>query len=176
MEAWELSAISADEAEAIQVACNQYLLNERCRQSAREGCVQRPRRGSVRGRRPNRPRGFDAGVKHIELDYFGFPGVPPLYGEEEFERRFHVPRGFFDTNYKAVRDLPFWKQSTNRRGRGSRTLCKRWWPPSASSRTARRMTGAICMCGSRGAHCHGDAEAVRLHCRDIRADLFDAAH
>lgn len=35
MEAWEPSATSGDEAEAIQLACNQYQKNERCRQSAR---------------------------------------------------------------------------------------------------------------------------------------------
>jgi len=63
--------------------------------------------GSVAGRRANRPREFDPGMRGIMRDYICADRQPPAYGEEPFERRFRVPRSLFRRVYEAIRDGPF---------------------------------------------------------------------
>jgi len=67
----------------------------------------------VAGRRANRPRDFDQGLRGIMLQYFGVDGQPPVYGEETFERRFRVPRSLFMSVYEAICDRPCGRQSIN---------------------------------------------------------------
>ena len=74
-------------------------------------------RGSVPGRVANIERDFDAGVKRIMKDYFGWRGRPPLYGEEVFNRRFRVSRDVFLEMYDEVCGRPFWCQQVNATGR-----------------------------------------------------------
>lgn len=44
----------------------------------------------------NRDRDFDAGNNAILQDFFEINGRPPVYGEDDFERRFRVPRQVFE--------------------------------------------------------------------------------
>jgi len=74
-------------------------------------------RGSVPGRFTNIEREFDAGVKRIMKDYFGWRGRPPLYWEEVFNRRFRVSRDVFLEMYDEVCGRPFWCQQVNTTGR-----------------------------------------------------------
>lgn len=81
-------------------------------------CGRRPRyRGSVRGRRANKPRNFSAGLRSLLRDYFGVDGAPPVYSQPDFERRFRVPRVVFVRIYRALQDQPWWKQAVNATGR-----------------------------------------------------------
>lgn len=116
-EAWEVSEGSADETRAAVLA-SQLSLRRRRHYVALLGAVARRRRrgGSVPGRRPNRPRGFDAGFHSILRDYFGVDGCPPVYGEADFETRFRVPRNVFMEIYDDVKDLPYWKRTVNATG------------------------------------------------------------
>jgi len=108
---------SADELLAAVIGARSLFLMRRHRRNA----AQRARRwrfvGSEAGRRPNRPRDFDQGMRGIMRDYFGVDGQPPVYGEDTFERRFRVPRSVFMRIYEAIRDRPFWRQSINATGR-----------------------------------------------------------
>lgn len=61
----------------------------------------------------NRRREFDVGFSGIQRDYFGLDGHPPVYGEQDFETRFRVPRNVFVEVYNDVKDLPYWKRSTH---------------------------------------------------------------
>lgn len=74
-------------------------------------------RGSVPGRRANRPRDFSSGLNTILQDYWGINGDSPMYGEEDFERRFRVPRAVFPRVYDAVKDEQGFKQQINATGR-----------------------------------------------------------
>ena len=78
---------------------------------------RRRRRGSLPGRVANLERGFDMGVKRIMMDYFGWQGRPPLYGDEVFTRRFRVGRDVFLEMYDKLRGRPFWRQDVNATGR-----------------------------------------------------------
>ena len=80
--------------------------------------VHRPRyRGSIPGRAGNRPRDFELGLKCILRDYFGLDGVPPVFGREQFERRFRFPMPVFLKIYRTIKDRPFWAQRVNATGR-----------------------------------------------------------
>jgi len=93
-----------------------FLMCRHCRNGA-----QRARRrrfvGSVAGRRANRPRAFNQGMRGIMRDYFGVNEQPPVYGIETFESRFRVPQPIFMGIYEAIRDRLFWRQSINATGR-----------------------------------------------------------
>lgn len=80
-------------------------------------CGRRRRyRGSVPGRRPNKQRNFAVGLRALLRDYFGVDGQPPVYDENDFERRFCVPRSVFLRIYRGVRELLCFRQSTNATG------------------------------------------------------------
>lgn len=73
--------------------------------------------GAMPGRRANRARSFDVGMDKIVRDYFGVGEQPPVYSENDFERRFRVPRSIFEEIYAGVRRRPYWRQRTNATGR-----------------------------------------------------------
>jgi len=78
---------------------------------------KRPVGGSRPGRRPNRNRDFDLGAHSIMRDYFGVGGEPPVYSEQDFEKRHRMPRAVFMRLYAAVHDEPWWRRSVNATGR-----------------------------------------------------------
>jgi len=78
---------------------------------------KRPLGGSRPGRRPNRNRDFDLGAHSIMRDYFGVGGEPPVYSEQDFEKRHRMPRAVFMRLYAAVHDEPWWRRSVNATGR-----------------------------------------------------------
>jgi len=108
---------SADELLAAVIGARSMFLMRRHRRH--EAKRERRRRfvGSVAGRRANRPRDFDKGMRGIMQDHFGVDGQPPVYGEETFERRFRVPRSVFMRVYEAICDRPCGRQSINATGR-----------------------------------------------------------
>jgi len=108
---------SADELLADVIGARSLVLMRRHRMNAAQRARRRRSVGSVAGRRANRPRDFDQGMRGIMRDYFGVDGQPPVYGERTFERRFRVPRSVFMRIYEAMRDRPFWRQSINATGR-----------------------------------------------------------
>lgn len=57
------------------------------------------------------------GLYCILRDYFGVNGEPPIYDEDDFERRFRVPRSVFVRIYRAVRDRPGFRQAVHATGR-----------------------------------------------------------
>lgn len=73
-------------------------------------------RGSAPGRRGNKRRDFDFGLRNIIRDSFGIDGRPPVHSEQDFERRFRVPRSVFLRVFKAVKDEPEVKRTTNAAG------------------------------------------------------------
>lgn len=85
------------------------------RQRRRKGHARR--RGSVPGRRPNKNRDFAAGLANIRRDYFGLDGRPPVYDEQDFVRRFRVPRAVFMRIYNDLKDRRWWAQRPNATGR-----------------------------------------------------------
>lgn len=86
------------------------------KRAARVGGVRRYH-GSVLARRPNKQRNFARGLRSILIDYFGVAGNPPVYDEDDFERRFRVPRSVFVRVYRAVKDQPGFKQAIDATGR-----------------------------------------------------------
>jgi len=67
----------------------------------RIGGTIRPRAyvGSVPGRRANRDRGFEGGMRRIMTDYSGLDGSELVYDEATLERRFRVPRVVLERIY-----------------------------------------------------------------------------
>jgi len=118
----------------------------------RRNAAQRARRrrfvGSVAGRRANRPRDFDQGMRGIMRDYFGVDERPPVYGEETFERRFRVPRSLFMSVCEAICDMPCGRQSINATGR-----------PRAH--VLQKLVAAFCVAAYGGSYHRAD-EYVRL--------------
>jgi len=107
-----------DQQVAVLVASMAAMARRRARARATRTGVRRRRiGGSVRGRRPNRARDFEAGLTCILRDYFGRDGAEPVYGEADFERRFRVSRAVFVRVYDAIRVEPFWQQRVNATGR-----------------------------------------------------------
>jgi len=102
----------------------------------------------VAGRRANRPRDFDQGMRGIMRDHVGVDGQPPVYGEETFERRFRVRRSLFIRVYEAIRDGKFGRQSINVTG----------WPRALFSQT---LVTASCVVAYGGSYNRAD-EYVRL--------------
>ena len=82
-----------------------------------EGRVRKRVGGSCPGRRPNRPRDFDRGAHAILRDYFGVDGKPPVYGEDAFEERFHLPRPVFNRLFRSICNEPAWRRTVNATGR-----------------------------------------------------------
>lgn len=113
-----MSEGSADEAHAAIMA-SQLSLRRRKHYIALSGAfARRLRRGvSGPGLRANRPRGFDAGFRSIQRDFFDSDGNPPLYGEQGFESRLFVARNVLMEIYNDVKDLPYWKRSIDAKGR-----------------------------------------------------------
>ncbi|KAK1866663.1 hypothetical protein I4F81_009179 [Pyropia yezoensis] len=74
-------------------------------------------RGRVVARRHNKLRNFGRGLRGILIDYFGVSGNPPVYDEDDFERRFRVPRSVFVRVYQAVKDQPGFIQTIDATGR-----------------------------------------------------------
>jgi len=66
--------------------------------------------GSRRGRRQNKLRDFRSGVHDIMRDHFGVHGLPPIYDEADFDRRFRMPRVLFQRIYDDAEDDPFFQQ------------------------------------------------------------------
>ena len=63
-------------------------------------------RGSQNGRRKNKPRDFPAAYAKVVKDYFN--GADSTYDENDFERRFRVPRAVFDKIHdKLMGQHPF---------------------------------------------------------------------
>lgn len=79
--------------------------------------ITRRRRGSLPGRRPNKDRNFSNGVHSILRDYFGVDGHPPVYDDQDFERRFRVPRAIFRRVYEDIKHETWWEQRPNATGR-----------------------------------------------------------
>jgi len=77
---------------ATAVAAHMQALWRYCRRIRRSRLGRRRYIGSVRGRRPNKHRDFQSGLRAILTAYFGLGGSPPVYDEADFERRFPVPR------------------------------------------------------------------------------------
>ena len=139
---------SADELLAAVIGARSLFLMRRHRRNAAQRARRRRFVGSVAGRRPNRPRDFDQGMRGIMRDYFGVDGQPPVYGERTFERRFRVPRSVFMRIYEAIRDRPFWRQSINATGR-----------PQAHA--LQKLVAAFCVAAYGGSYNRAD-EYVRL--------------
>ena len=56
--------------------------------------------GSRPGKSPNKERGFEIAHERITKDYFS--GEESTYNEQDFERRFRLPRNVFDTIYNKI--------------------------------------------------------------------------
>jgi len=78
---------------------------------------KRPVGGSRPGRRPNRNRDFDLGAHSSMRDNFGVGGEPPVYSEQDFEKRHRMPRAVFMRLYAAGHDKPWWRRSVSATGR-----------------------------------------------------------
>jgi len=101
----------------VVVAAHVATLLEARRRALAAAQIHRPRyRGSVPGRIPNRPRNLALGLQCVLRDYFGVDGLPPVFGREQFERRFRVPMAAFLRIYRAIKDRPFWVQRVNATG------------------------------------------------------------
>jgi len=70
-------------------------------------CPEPAVRGSAPRQAGNRPRIFELGLHSILQDYFGVDGLPPVYGQREFERRFRVPVPMLLCIYHAMKDRRF---------------------------------------------------------------------
>lgn len=70
-----------EDLEAASVVAAHLAVLRRFRQRVHAArCGRRPRyRGSVRGRRANKPRNFSAGLRALLRNYFGVDGAPPVY-------------------------------------------------------------------------------------------------
>jgi len=115
---WEEDeGVNDDVTTAVVVAAHVATLLESRRRALAAAQVHRPRyRGSVPGRLANRPRNFELGLQCILRDYFGVDGLPPVFGRQQFERRFRVPLPVFLRIYHAIKDRPFWAQRVNATG------------------------------------------------------------
>lgn len=69
------------------------------------------------GRKANKKRDIALGLATIRRDYFGLYGAPPIFDEDDFERRFHTPRTLFMRIYDDSKDLTWWVQRPNATGR-----------------------------------------------------------
>jgi len=99
---------------SVVVAAHVATLLEARRRALVAAQIHRPRyRGSVPGRLENRLRNFSPGLQCILRDYFSVDGLPPVFGREQFERRFRVPMAVFLRIYRAIKDRPFWVQCVN---------------------------------------------------------------
>jgi len=108
---------SADELLSAVIGARSLFLMRLHHRNAAQGARRRRFVGSVAGRRANRPRDFDQGMRGIMRDYFGVDEQTPEYGEETFKRRFRVPRSVFMRVYKAICDRPCGRLSINATGR-----------------------------------------------------------
>jgi len=108
---------SADETVAVVLAARSVGVTTAMR--LRRGGAYRRRAyvGSVPGRRANRERDFEGGMRRIMADYFGLDGDDPVYDEATFERRFRVPRAVFFRIFDEIMERPFWRQAVNATGR-----------------------------------------------------------
>jgi len=108
---------SADETVAAVLAARSVAVSTAL--CTRIGGAHRPRAyvGSVPGRRANRNRDFEGGMRRIMADYFGLDGNEPVYDEATFERRFRVPRVVFERIFADIKEEPFWRQTVNATGR-----------------------------------------------------------
>jgi len=106
-----------DKLVAVVIGARSLFLMRRHRRNAAQRARSRRFVGFVAGRRANRPRDLDQGMRGIMRDYFGVDGRPPVYGEDTFERRFRVPRSLFMSVYEAICDRPCGRQSNNATGR-----------------------------------------------------------
>lgn len=113
--------LDAEEEEAVAAALMLRRAAARRRRAAAAGAPGRRRRamyrGSVPGRRPNKKRDFNLGLRSIMRDYFGVDGKDPVYDEADFERRFRVPRTVFMRIFDAIKDQPSFRQRINATGR-----------------------------------------------------------
>jgi len=81
---------------SVVVAAHVATILEARRRALAAAQIHRPRyRGSVPGRLANRPGNFSPGLQCILRDYFGADGLRPVFGREQFERRFRVPMAVF---------------------------------------------------------------------------------
>ena len=115
---WEEDeGLNDDVTTAVVVAAHVATLLDSRRRALAAAQVHRPRyRGSVPGRLANRPRNFELGLQCILRDSFGVDGLPPVFGRQQFERRFRVPLPVFLRIYHAIKDRPFWAQCFNATG------------------------------------------------------------
>lgn len=116
-EAWEFSEGSGDEFQATIMMLQLTHKRQRHYLGLSGANERRKRRGSVPGRRANRPRTFEQRFQNLRRDYFGVNGDPPVYSEADFERRFRAPHNVFMLIYNDVKDLPYWKQRIDATGR-----------------------------------------------------------
>jgi len=116
-EAYADENASADETVAAVLAARSVAVSTALR--TRIGGAHLPRAyvGSVPGRRANRDRDFEGGMRRIMADVFGLDGNEPVYDEANFERRFRVPRVVFERIFADIKDEPFWRQTVNATGR-----------------------------------------------------------
>jgi len=106
-----------DATTSVVVAAHVATLLEARRRALAAAQIHRPRyRGSVPGRIPNRPRNFALGLQCILRDFFGVDGLPPVFGREQFGRRFRVPMSVFLRIYRAIKDRRFWMQRIHATG------------------------------------------------------------
>jgi len=89
----------------------------------RDGGLSRPRKCTGRGTGAPCPVGWPIGRKFLSLassasfaTYFGVDGLPPVFGRQQFERRFRMPLPVFLRIYHAIKDRPFWAQRVNATG------------------------------------------------------------
>jgi len=108
---------SAEEAVAAVVAARSVAITNALR--LRRGGAYGPRAyvGSVPGRRANRARDFEGGMRRIMADYFGLDGNEPVHDEATFERLFRVPRIVFERIFEGIKEELFWRQTVNAMGR-----------------------------------------------------------
>jgi len=108
---------SADETAAVVLAARSVCMTTAMRLRSGGAYRRRAYVGSVPGRRANRERDFEGGMRRIMADYFGLDGNDPVYDEATFERRFRVPRVVFLRIFDDIKERPFWRQAVNATGR-----------------------------------------------------------
>jgi len=108
---------SAEETEAAVLAARFVAVSTALRLRISGAHRRRAYVGSVPGRRANRDRDFEGGMRRIMADYFGLDGSEPVYDEANFERRFRVPRVVFERIFADIKEQPFWRQTVNAMGR-----------------------------------------------------------
>lgn len=111
----DLDAIDEDAELAIVHALHQRLLSFlawRQRLGAQGRRAQR-RPESYPGKRGNKARDFQGALRKIRRQYFGVYGLPPIYDENDFERRFRMPHTLFLRLCQDTKDMPWWQQRPN---------------------------------------------------------------